>query len=76
MATGPGGEIFPAAGNGYRVNCPTLRHEEPGYVTYGLDKLTRLSGKSPPKVGPAGSRIPRIDHAEAHILPWLQTGHQ
>jgi hypothetical protein len=76
MATGLGGEIFPAAGNGYRVNCPTLRHEKPGYVTYWLDKLTRFSGKSASKVGATGGRIPRIDHAEAHILPRLQTGHQ
>jgi hypothetical protein len=79
MATGPGGEIFPAAGNGYHVNCPTLRHEKTGYVTFGLDKFTRpgsILGQSSSKVVPAGGRIARIDHAETHILPRLESRNQ
>src|ERR1700743_2773100 len=34
MATSPGGTIFPAAGNGYHVNCPTLPHEVSHHITF------------------------------------------
>ena len=34
MATIPGGAIFPAAGNGYHVNCPTLPHEASQPITF------------------------------------------
>jgi hypothetical protein len=75
MATNPGGAIFPAAGNGYHVNCPTLLHVVAQTITFWGDKLTHVGEylrQSSSKIGSATRWIARVNDPEAHILPRFQ----